>query len=46
LVMLTLALAFIPYNMGLLLAALLAMMTGAQLERIAARRSARTQEKP
>jgi len=34
----TLALAFLPYNLGLLVAAVLAMMTGAQLERIAARR--------
>lgn len=33
-----LALTFLPYNLGLLVAAVLAMMTGAQLERIAARR--------
>jgi len=34
----TLALAFLPFNLGLLVAAVLAMMTGAQLERLAARR--------
>jgi len=45
-VVLTLALAFIPYNMGLLVAAILAMMTGAHLERRAARRNKITQGKP
>lgn len=34
----TLVFAFLPYNLGLLVAAILAMMTGAQLERMAARR--------
>jgi len=37
-VVVTLVLAFVPYNLGLLVAAVLAMMTGAQLERMAARR--------
>lgn len=37
-VVVTLALAFLPFNLGLLVAAILAMMTGAQLERIATRR--------
>ncbi len=37
-VVVTLLLAFLPYNLGLLAAALLAMTTGAQIERIAQRR--------
>lgn len=37
----TLAFAFLPYNLGLLVAAVLAMMTGAQLERMSARRRQR-----
>lgn len=37
-VVVTLVMAFLPYNLGLLVAAVLAMMTGAQLERLAARR--------
>ena len=36
-VVMTLALAFIPYNLGLLVAAVRALMTGAQLERMATR---------
>ncbi|KPQ06033.1 MAG: putative branched-chain amino acid permease (azaleucine resistance) [Rhodobacteraceae bacterium HLUCCA12] len=34
----TLALGFLPYNLGLLIAAVLAMMTAAQLEKMATRR--------
>ena len=37
-VVMTLAFGFLPYNLGLLVAAILAMMTGAQLERMAARK--------
>ena len=37
-VVMTTAFGFLPYNLGLLVAAILAMMTGAQLERMAARK--------
>ena len=37
-VVMTLLLGFLPYNLGLLVAAVLALMTGAQLERMATRR--------
>jgi len=39
-VLLTLVLAFLPYNLGLMVAALVAMMVGAQVELMVERRRA------